>query len=150
MLLLHFCFKLMLFGLTSHVNFHFSGCSVFTECCVYLWKRFKSSKSFLLKFPSPGKKISPSKIFHSPPTPGVQLSQGYTEPLWGDSLLFTRNSWYSLNQSWTDERLRWPWIHLVVLNFCINLVITRYKLKSQHVKLTQLWPITVNCFKVSS
>ena len=30
---------------------------------------------------------------------GVQLPQGYTEPLWGDSLLFTKNSWYSLNQS---------------------------------------------------
>ena len=48
---------------------------------------------------------------------GVHLPQGYTEPLWGDSLLFTRNSWYSLNQSRKDERLRWPWSHPVVLNF---------------------------------
>ena len=79
----------------------------------------------------------------------VQLPQGYTEPLWGDSLLFNRNSWYSLNQSQKDERLRWPWSHPVVLNLCINLVITKYKLKSQF-KLTQLWPLTVNCFKVSS
>ena len=37
----------------------------------------------------------------------------------------------------------------MVLNLCINLVITKYKLKSQF-KLTQLWPLTVNCFKVSS
>ena len=72
------------------------------------------------------------------------------EPLQGDSLLFTRNSWYSLDQYRKDERLRWPWSHPVVLNLCINLVITKYKLKSQYVKLTQLWPLTVNCFKVSS
>ena len=81
---------------------------------------------------------------------GVQLPQGYAEPLQGDSLLFTRNSWYSLDQYRKDERLRWPWSHPVVLNLCINLVITKYKLKSQYVKLTQLWPLTVNCFKLSS
>ena len=130
--------------------------------------RFESSKSLLLRFPSPGKKIPPSKISDSLQTPttirktpiyktlcplfvdGVELPQGYTEPLWGDSLLFTRNSWYSLNQSQRDERLRWPWCHPVVLNLCINLVITKYKLKPQYVKLTWLWPLTVNCFKVSS
>ena len=38
----------------------------------------------------------------------------------------------------------------MVLNLCINLVITKYKLKSQYVKLTQLWTLTVNCFKVCS
>ena len=81
---------------------------------------------------------------------GVNLPQDYTEPLWGDSLIFTRNSWYSLNQSRKNERLRWPWSHLVVLNLFINLVITKYNLKSQYVKLTQLWPLTVNCFKVTS
>ena len=27
---------------------------------------------------------------------------------YGDSLLFTRNSWYSLDQSRNDERLRYP------------------------------------------
>ena len=37
---------------------------------------------------------------------GVQLPQGYAEPLQGDSLLFTRNSWYSLDQYRKDERLR--------------------------------------------
>ena len=79
---------------------------------------------------------------------GVQLSQDYTEPLWGDSLVFTRNSWYSLSQSRKDERLRWPWNHPVVLNLFINVVITKYKLKLQF-KLFQLWPLTVNCFKVS-
>ena len=81
---------------------------------------------------------------------GVQLPQGYTEPLWEDSLLFTRNPWYSLNQSRKDQRLRWPWSYPVVLNLCMNLVITKYKSKSQYVKLTQLWPLTMICFKVSS
>ena len=113
-------------------------------------------------------KNSPSKISDSPQplnaiwkTPiyktlwplfvyGVQLLQGYTEPLWGGSLLFTRYSWYSLNQSWNDKRLRWPWSHPVVLNLSIYLFITKYKLKSPYVKLTQLWPLTVNFFKVSS
>ena len=80
----------------------------------------------------------------------VQLPQGYTEPLWGDSLLFKRNLSYSLDQSQKDEKLRWPWSHPVVLNFCINLVITKYKLKPQYIKRTRLWPLTVNCFKVSS
>ena len=37
---------------------------------------------------------------------GMQLPQGYTEPLREDSLLFTRNSWYSLGQCRKDERLR--------------------------------------------
>ena len=31
------------------------------------------------------------------------------------------------------------------LSSCINLVITRYELQSQYVKLTQLWSLTVNC-----
>ena len=77
-----------------------------------------------------------------------------TQPLWGDSLLFTtkvsKNPWYLLDQSRKDERMRWPWSHPVVLNSCIKLVITKYKLKLQYVKLTQLWPLTVNCAKVSS
>ena len=77
----------------------------------------------------------------------VQLPQGQIETLWGDSLLFTRNSWYSLNQSRKDERLRWPWSHPVVLNLCINLVITKYKWKTQYVKLTQLWPLTTTFSK---
>ena len=72
-----------------------------------------------------------------------------TQPLRGDSLLFTRNSWYSLDQYRKDESLRWPWSQPVLLNLCINLVITIYKLKSQF-KLTQLWPLTTNCVKVSS
>ena len=76
---------------------------------------------------------------------GMQLPQDYREPLWGGSLLFSRNSCDSLNQSRNDERVRWTWSHPVVLNLCINLVMTKYKLKSQYVKLTQLWPLTENC-----
>ena len=37
----------------------------------------------------------------------------------------------------------------MVLNLCINLVSTKYKLKSSQFKLTQSWPIIMNCFKVS-
>ena len=80
---------------------------------------------------------------------GVQLPPGYTEPLRGDSLFLTRNPWYSLDQYWKDGKLRWPWSYPVVLSFCINLVITKYKLKSQF-KLTEWWSLTVSCFKVSS
>ena len=100
------------------------------------------------------KKFLPVKFLIPPLCPlfvdGVQLPQGYTEPLWVDSLLFTRNYWYSLNQSQKDERLRWLWSHPVILNLCIILVITKYKLKLQYVKQTPLWPLTVNCFKMSS
>ena len=55
---------------------------------------------------------------------------------------------YPLSQSRKDERLRWPWNHPVVLNLCINLVITKSEIKSKYVKLTQLWPLTVKCFQV--
>ena len=79
----------------------------------------------------------------------VQLLQGYTKTLQGDSLLFTRNSCYSLDQSRKDEKLRWPWSDPAVLNLCINLVITKYRLKSQYVKLTQLWPLTVSKWVLS-
>ena len=37
---------------------------------------------------------------------GLQLPQSYTEPLRGDSLLFPRNPWDSLDQYRKDERLR--------------------------------------------
>ena len=76
----------------------------------------------------------------------VQLPQCCTEPLRGGSLLVL---WYSLDQYQKDERLRWPWSHPLVLNLSINIVISKYKLKSQF-KLTQLWPFILNCFKVSS
>ena len=36
------------------------------------------------------------------------------------------------------------------LSSYINLVIAKYEVKSQYVKLTQLWPLTVNYVKVSS
>ena len=51
----------------------------------------------------------------------------------------------SISEGWKTEMTLKP---SVVLNLSINLVITKYKLKSQF-KLTQLWPLTVNCFKVS-
>ena len=60
---------------------------------------------------------------------GVQLLQGWTEPLQGDRLLL--NSWYLLDQCWKDERLRLPCKYPVVLNLFINIVNTKYKLKSQ-------------------
>ena len=66
------------------------------------------------------------------------------QPLQGDNLLFTRNSWYSFDQYRKDERLRWPWNYPMVLDLCVNLVITKYKLKSQ-IKLSQLWPLTMKC-----
>ena len=37
---------------------------------------------------------------------GMQLPQGYAEPLREDSLLSTRTSWYSLDQYRKDESLR--------------------------------------------
>ena len=40
--------------------FDFNWCSVLTKCCFYLWKIFKSSKSLLLRFSPPGKKILPA------------------------------------------------------------------------------------------
>ena len=35
------------------------------------------------------------------------------------------------------------WLHTPNLSSCINLVILKHELKSQYVKLTQLWPLTV-------
>ena len=70
----------------------------------------------------------------------------------GCNCLKARQSYYEetvyfLPEIRKDERQRWPWSHPVVLNLCINLVITKYELKWQF-KLTQLWPLTVNCFSV--
>ena len=118
---------------------------------LHLVKNIPPSK--ISNFPLPLTAIPKTQIFKTLCplfVDGVQLPQGYTEPLWGNSLLFTRNSWYSLNQYQKDERLRWSWSHPVVLNVHINLVITKYKLKPKYVKLTQLWPLTVNCFNMSS
>ena len=38
---------------------------------IWIWKTFKSSKSLLLRFPSPDKKNPPSKIFDLPRPPGI-------------------------------------------------------------------------------
>ena len=64
-----------------------------------------------------------------------------------------RNYWYSLDQSWKDERLRWPWSNPVVLNFHISLVITKYKIKvtiCQTYSYMNIWPLAMNCFKMTS
>ena len=42
----------------------FKWCSVFTECCFYLWKRFEWSISLLFRFPTPDKKNLPYKTSH--------------------------------------------------------------------------------------
>ena len=42
------------------------------------------------------------------------------------------------------------WVDLETISLCINLVITKHKLKSQYPKLSQLWRLTVNCVEVSS
>ena len=81
---------------------------------------------------------------------GVQLPQGYTATIRRFLPQVSKNSWYLLDQSWKDESMRWPWIHPVVLNSGINLIIIKYKLKPQDVKLTQLWLLTVNYVKVTS
>ena len=49
----------------------------------------------------------------------------------------------------TSQILNTP-IHAPNFSSCISLVITKHELKLQHVKLTQLWPLTVNFVKVSS
>ena len=42
------------------------------------------------------------------------------------------------------------WSHTPNLSLYINLVIAKYESKSQYVKLTQLWQLTLNCVKVST
>ena len=78
-LLFHFCFNFILLGHLGHVNFSFNWCSVFTESCFSLWKRFQSSKSVLLRFPLPGKYPPPSKISNPPPNwgGGIHLPTPY-------------------------------------------------------------------------
>ena len=48
--LVPFCFNFIFFWLTGHANFDFNWCSILTECCFQLCKRFESSKSLLLRF----------------------------------------------------------------------------------------------------
>ena len=83
-----------------------------------------------------------------------------TKPLQGDSLLFTTKfpeipGAHLINlgrmKGWVDlEATQWFWTRDPPnLSSCINLVITKYKLKSQYLKLTQIWPLTVNYIKIS-
>ena len=61
-----FFFNFILYLHMYHANFYFNWCSVFTESYFQLWKMFKlsKSKSFLLRFSPPGKKISPSSAHY--------------------------------------------------------------------------------------
>ena len=65
-------------------------------------------------------------------SPALRLLSHYKEIVcfWPPTFYqLSRNSWNSLDQSRKEERLRWPRSHPVILNSCINLVITKYKLE---------------------
>ena len=62
-------FNFILFGHIADVNFDLNWCSAFTENRFQLWKRFESSKSFLIRFPSSSKKISPPSVKFQIPHP---------------------------------------------------------------------------------
>ena len=64
MLLYYFYFQFLFFEHTCHTNFYFNWCSVFTECPFWLWKRFKWSKSLLVRFSPPNSKFLFSIISH--------------------------------------------------------------------------------------
>ena len=68
-------FNFILFGHIADVNFDLNWCSAFTENRFQLWKRFESSKSFLIRFPSSSKKISP------PPSVKFQIPHPHPHPL---------------------------------------------------------------------
>ena len=84
-----------------------------------------------------------------------------TEPLRRDSVLFTTKlpeilGAHLINlermKGWVDlenNQLFWTW-DPPNLSSCSSLVFTKHKLKPKYVKLTQLWPLTVNSIKASS
>ena len=76
----------------------------------------------------------------------------YFLPLSSQKFLVLISTTSKRMKGWVDlESTPWFWTRdSPNLSLCINLVIAKYKLKSQYVKLTQLWPLTVNCVKVSS
>ena len=162
LLLLHFWFNCILFGHTSYVNFHFNWCSVFAVGCFELGKRFEWPKSLLLRFPSPGKKIPPPVKFPIPPNPLSLFGRPRYIKLYGPFLWMRCNcikasrlcratirrqfTFYqkflvlmkSFSEGWKAEMTLKP-------SSAFD-----YKLESQYVELTELWPLAVNCFKVSS
>ena len=92
---------------------------------------------------------------------GVQLAQGYRATTGRQfSLVFTKfpesPGTHLINlgrmKGWVNlEATQWFWSwDPLNLSSCINGVITKYKLKSKYVKLTKLWPLTVNYVKMSS
>ena len=63
----HLYFHFILFVHTGYANFYFNGCSIFTECCFYLWKRFEWSNSLIIRFTPHDKKSPHSTKFLIPP-----------------------------------------------------------------------------------
>ena len=136
----HFCFNFILFGHTSHTNFDFNLCSVFTESRFRLWKRFEHLKSLLLKLPPPGKKI-PSAKFPIPPPP-------HPLPLFGKPwyinwwFLFDQKKFLFVMLNWTTRQLKihgsWVWKLVVTklkFNYDIDVRKSKYiknKIKNKH------------------
>ena len=57
LLLYHFYLNFILFVHSDYVNFNCNQCSIFTEPCFQLWKRFEWSKSLLVRFLQSNKKL---------------------------------------------------------------------------------------------
>ena len=77
-------FNFILFVHTGQANFHFTRCSIFTECCCWPWKRFEWSKLVLLKFQPPYKLNLTSKISHPPCTEGESPLAQFGKP-WSEA-----------------------------------------------------------------
>ena len=82
-----------------------------------------------------------------------------TKSLWEESLPFA-NTFPEIHGTYlinlrrmkglvSIEATEWFWTRDPPnFSLCISLVITKYKLKTQYVKLTQLWPLTKSCVKL--
>ena len=64
------------------IIFYFNQCSIFTECCVYLWKRFEWSKLLFIKFPPVDKKIFPQQNFPTLPLQEMGWSKNIGINIW--------------------------------------------------------------------
>ena len=84
-----------------------------------------------------------------------------SKPIWGESLPFA-NKFPEIHGTYLTnlrrmkglvsiEATQWFWTRGPPdFSLCISLVIIKYKLNTQYVKLTQLWPLAKSCIKVSS
>ena len=70
---------------------------------------------------------------------GVQLPQGYKAT--------ARKQFTFYHSHLLNLKSMRAWIE-IFLSY-VNVVIIKHKLKSQHVKLTHVWPLTLNCVKVN-